>query len=502
MSTLAVQLHLWGHSVTGSDTEEIFYTDAILNAHSIMIYSPFSDEHIDDSLDLVVYSSAYELSHPELQRAKELGIEIYSYPELLGTLSQAMPSLCIAGVHGKSTVTSLALQMVQALPLQVCGIVGAYPLNDGKTELTHAMQRKDFSDHVLQRFHVPDIALFEACEYKYNFLVFSPRVLLITAIESDHNDVFPDHAAIEGAFLELIARVQDKGCILICADDEGCCAMAKKIDVADLAKRGIALVWYGSSQAFRQSPALREDYAELLRYSLVYENIENCSVSMGFEYTAEDANTEEISAKLLVSGAKIALNTLAAYAGLQELYTRVSGNLFDSDMHGAIVSLLGEYRGVKRRAEVLDYTGGIWIIDDYAHHPTAIRKTLAALKAFYQPQNIVVDFMAHTYTRTAALLDDFAQSFGDADVVIVNDIYASAREEQGSITGEGLAQTIAEHNRIVCYKPDFQEAALCALSFLHPGDIFVSLGAGHSWRVAEHLVDLLADPTEESSRDG
>ncbi len=501
MSSLAVEMQAWGHRMAGSDVEEVFYTDAILKTHGIPIHSPFSAKHIDGSLDLVVYSPAYELSHPELAQARALNIQLYSYVEILGQLSHMIPSLCVAGVHGKSSTASLAMQISRVLPLHHCGIAGAYPVEEsGKLSQDLNSQTKitvEGSDS--DTFISPDIGIFEACEYKQNFLLFSPCVLIITAIELDHTDVFPDYDSIEQAFLALIAQVQDGGSVLLCLDDAGCRRIAEKIDKNTLRDRQVHILWYGSAEQYAEIVAEEQQSGEP-NYVLMDECIRRKTTAMKFGWSVfEGGKTkrQNTHARLFVSGAKMALNTLAAYAGLQELHAQVVGHRFTRQLNKAIVKALAAYRGIKRRSEVYACIDGIWILDDYAHHPTAIRETLQALKAFYNPHRVVVDFMAHTYTRTAALIDGFAQAFAVADVVIVNDIYASAREEKGDISGEALAQAISEHNSIVCYKPDFEEAALCALSFLHAGDIFVSLGAGHSWRVAEHLVELLSKEGEQ-----
>jgi UDP-N-acetylmuramate--alanine ligase len=158
----------------------------------------------------------------------------------------------------------------------------------------------------------------------------------------------------------------------------------------------------------------------------------------------------------------------------------------------ALRSGVAAYRGSRRRSEVVGQVAGVTIVDDYGHHPTAIRATLAGYRTFYPNRRIIVDFMSHTYTRTAAFLSEFGTSFSAADIVILNRIYGSAREaEDAQVTGEDLAAAVAKNHPTVWYEPEFEGAAKRALQVLRPGDLFITMGAGDNFRVGEIVKSAL-----------
>ncbi len=481
MSTLAIRLQAMGHEVSGSDIPETFYTDEILARYGIPIRETFSADNITESCDLIIYSTAYDENLPEFNQARKFNIPTMTYAQYLGHASQVLPSICIAGVHGKSTVTSLTMHMAEAMGTEAFGVAGAFSIAELSENTKAGASYKKTSN----AYKIPDIGIFEACEYQRNFLCFTPRVLVITAIESDHNDYFPDHAAIEKAFQDVVQQVQDGGRILLCADDDGCIGLAKHLNKSELLTRNIGVSWYGTRKACEAIATTKDEDCYVISDEHTDQQETVGSVHM------RNQEEQTIPFVLRVCGGKLPLNVLAAYASLQELHRATHGSDYSFQKKEEILQSVSMYRGIKRRTEIYGNPGGILIIDDYAHHPTAIRATLRAIRTFYTPRRIVVDFASHTYTRTHALLDEFARAFEDADVVVVNDIYASAREKKGSITGKELARAISEYNSIVCYKPDFQEAALSALSFLKSGDAFVSLGAGQSWQVAKNITALL-----------
>jgi UDP-N-acetylmuramate--alanine ligase len=190
-----------------------------------------------------------------------------------------------------------------------------------------------------------------------------------------------------------------------------------------------------------------------------------------------------VAAALHVPGRHMALNAAGAILALQALWP---GTPID---HDALRAALARFRGTRRRSEVLGEWNDVLYVDDYAHHPAAIRTTLAGYRAFWPGRRIVVDFMSHTYSRTAALLDGFAGAFSDADIVLLNDIYASARETPiAGISGERLAAAIAAQHPAVEYHPSFDEAVARARTLLQPGDLFVTMGAGNNSEVGARLI--------------
>jgi UDP-N-acetylmuramate--alanine ligase len=195
-----------GAAVSGSDVDEPFYTDRILESLGVAI-TPFSSENIGHDLDLVIYSAAYpRATHPELVRADALGLPILSYPEALGAFSKARDSSGIAGVHGKTTTTALAGVIAAGMRIPATILAGSAVSSFG-----------DRSTLQLGDSHF----IAETCEYRRHFLNFFPRRIVLTSVESDHQDCFPSYEAIRDAFVDYVLRLPPSGALIYCADDEG-----------------------------------------------------------------------------------------------------------------------------------------------------------------------------------------------------------------------------------------------------------------------------------------
>jgi UDP-N-acetylmuramate--alanine ligase len=194
---------------------------------------------------------------------------------------------------------------------------------------------------------------------------------------------------------------------------------------------------------------------------------------------------------LKVPGKHNVLNATAAVAVCTEMSERLPG-LDNGQIQRVASRALGEYAGTRRRAEIVGEEAGILVIDDYGHHPTAIRTTLEGFRSFYPDRRIVLDFMSHTYSRTAALLDEFAGSFEAADLVILHGIYASAREKYtGTVNGKDLFRKARERHRWVLYTENIHGAASVYLQHACPGDLFITMGAGDNWKVGQDVLSRL-----------
>jgi UDP-N-acetylmuramate--alanine ligase len=195
--------------------------------------------------------------------------------------------------------------------------------------------------------------------------------------------------------------------------------------------------------------------------------------------------------RLRIPGRHNALNCAAAFALTNSLVRQEFGEPgWTPERLNRVQRALEDFRGSKRRSEIIGEAGGILFMDDYGHHPTAIRTTLAGLREFYPCRRIILSFMSHTYTRTAALLDEFATSFGDADALILHKIYGSAREEyRGGISGETLYQKTKALRSGVYYEEEPEGAVELLESLLRPGDLFITMGAGDNWKLGRLLLD-------------
>ena len=453
---LAELMHKTGVKVSGSDTPEIFYTDAILKELNIPYYENFDASHIGGSFDMVIHSAAYSAdSNPELARALELDIPVLKYTDALGAWSARFDSTGVCGVHGKTTTTAIAgvLMRAAALPAQI--LTGSAAVDfGGRSTLSLG-----------DRYFIA-----ETCEYRKHFLSFRPRRIILTSVESDHQDFFPDYESIRDAFVEYCRLLPQGGQLIYCADDPGASEVAKIIECDN---RGIEIIPYG--------------FTALGDYKIVSYNVEKERAVFTLSGIPGDF-------KLRIPGRHEALNTASALAltvslAKNERGVSDGGSLSDVQI-ASIKTALENFKSTKRRSEIIGEAGGIIFMDDYGHHPTAIKTTLAGIKSFYPYRRLIVSFMSHTYTRTSALLDEFASSFESADILFLHKIYSSARENyKGGVNGRTLFEkAVSLRSGGTAYyvdEPDDAFEPLCEM--LKPGDIFVTLGAGNNWPLGEKL---------------
>ncbi|MDR2618696.1 MAG: UDP-N-acetylmuramate--L-alanine ligase [Treponema sp.] len=455
MCALAELLHNRGVSVSGSDTGEVFYTDAILKELGIPFYESFEASHIDGSADLVIYSAAYSFdTNPEMAEAQRRNLLICKYTDALGAYSGLFDSSGIAGVHGKTTTTALAGTLIRGLGLPaqvlagsaVSGFGGRSTLNLGDAYFVA-----------------------ETCEYRRHFLSFRPKRILLTSVESDHQDYYPDYPSIRDAFLEYCRLLPGSGELIYCADNPGASEVAS---VLKTERQDLQLTPYGFS-----APG---DWG-----------IESCSVKDEHIVMALRGFPGEL--RIPVPGRHTALNAAAALALVSSLLRKEYGCCrWDSERQEKVRKALEEFRGSRRRSEILGEAWGILFIDDYGHHPTAVKTTLEGLREFYPQRRLIVSFMSHTYSRTASLLDEFASSFTAADYVLLHKIYSSAREVyHGGVTGKTLYEkTKAIMGEGVFYTEEPEDACGIAEKLLAPGDVFVTMGAGDNWKLGRRLLSL------------
>ncbi len=459
MAALAEICNSRGANITGSDVEDTFYTDEVLRKINISP-KPFDSSNIHSDIQFVVHSAAYKTDlHPELLKAIELGIPVVKYTDALGALSSTVNSCGVAGVHGKTTVTALCGSLVQALEFPAQVLVGSAVASFG-------------GSCTLNNGHEYFIA--ETCEYERNFLSFSPRRIILTGVESDHQDYFPTYNDIRDAFVEYALLLPSKGQLIYCADDAGAVEVAQ---IVENQRSDIELVPYGKTaqSAYKvESTGIKDGY-------------QTFTIS---QYAQNDF-------AIRIPGEHTILNCAAATALLCEIY---------KELHGTIPSFELLYKGfwnfcgTKRRSEIVGECNDILFIDDYAHHPTAIETTLAGLKEFYRGRKIIVDFMAHTYSRTAALFERFSAAFKSADEVILHEIYASARENNdGTVDGKKLYKAVSDLHKNVQYFEKPLDAMPYVLDRLEPTDIFVTMGAGDNWKLGNEVLSALQKKIGQTS---
>jgi UDP-N-acetylmuramate--alanine ligase len=459
MTALAEILSARGASVSGSDTHERFYTDAILKRLGIPYYESFSADHISSDFFCVIHSVAYDPnSNPELKAAETMGLPVSTYPEALGMLSRNGDFSGISGVHGKSTTTAMTGILLKALDLPATVLSGTeVPAFGNRASLIMGDQ-----------FFVA-----ETDEFRRNFLNYSPDRVVITSIEPDHLDYFRNLEDILGAFTEYANSLPEGGVLVFNTDDQNVRLLAQRL----FEKRDdLTVIPYGT-----QAEGLyRIDSIDTLKGK-------TCFRLRGFD--AEFV--------LKVPGRHNAYNATAAIALASCIREKAENQKCDPRV---LREALESFGGSRRRCEVLGYAGGILFMDDYAHHPTAVRETLKGIREFYPEKRIVVDFMSHTYSRTKALLTEFGDSFASADRVILHKIYSSAREvNRGEISGRDLFNEVSRHHGDVVYFEEPFEAAPYLKSSLGKDDLFLTMGAGDNWRLGAELFDELSREVGDSN---
>ena len=442
MAALAELLAASGARVRGSDVPEKFFTDEILDAAGIPYTETFDASHLDPEPDLVVHSAAYPIdSNAELIEAGRRGLPILVYPAALGAFSEGFPVAAgISGVHGKTTTTAMAGVVARALGLPASVLAGSLVPDFGDRATLHLGE---------------ELFIAETCEYKRHFLYFHPSAILVTSIELDHTDYFADFDDIFRAFHEYAFKLPPGGLLVYCADEPGAVALASSVHHA---RPDVRLVPYGlhAEGAFRVVD--RRSGSGESRFRLA-----------GFG--------PELS--LRIPGGHNVLNAAGACA---LVFTLAGRPITDADLE-SVGQALATFRGSRRRSQIVGEAGGVLVIDDYGHHPTAVALTLQGLKDFYPGRRLVVDFMSHTYSRTKALLNEFAASFAAADEVVLHKIYSSARElDTLGIDGRTLFEATQRVHPRVKYFNEVLDAVPYYLETLKPGDLLVTMGAGDNWK--------------------
>ena len=441
MSGLAQILIKEGFKISGSDSKESAMTRA-LESQQVKINYGQRAENISsaDKIDVVVYTAAVHPDNPEFAAAKEAGIPMLTRAELLGQIMKqyALP-VAISGTHGKTTTTS----MVSKILLEA----------DTDPTLSIGGVFKDIGGNI--RVGQSEYFVTEACEYTNSFLSFFPKISVISNIDADHLDFFKDLEDIRHSFRKFAELLPADGTLVISGDIENVDEITHDLPCT--------IVTYGSSDKFDYYPT-----------DIVYDEHGNPS------FTAHLPMGKELKIKLAVPGIHNVYNALAAIA--------VSTVLNIEDKH--IVSGLSLFGGTSRRFEYKGEISGVTIIDDYAHHPTEIKATLTAAKN-YPHEKIWCVFQPHTYTRTKALLDEFAKALSLADHVVLADIYAAREKDDLGISSRTLADKIVSLGHECNYFPtlsNFNEIEKFLLQNCTKGDLLITMGAGDVVKIGDELL--------------
>ena len=438
MSAIAEILLERGFQVSGSDMKESEMVDKLI-ASGAEIFLGHRAKNVEGA-DLVVYTAAVSDDNPEIARARELGIPAVTRAQMLGRLmSEYDYSIAVSGTHGKTTTTSmvsLILKHANKAPTILVGgnlaeIGGNVEVGSGQYFVT------------------------EACEYRDSFLSLCPKIEIILNIDSDHLDYFKDIDHIVKSFDRFSKLVPEDGTIIAYNANPFVNSVVKDLD---------NVITFGFSENCTYYVTDIEFNRGLPKFTVNHEGRALASI------------------QLAIPGEHNILNSLASFACCHMLGVDVED----------IVSTLENFSGTQRRFDIKGQTAdGRKIIDDYAHHPTEIKATLAA--AVKIPHNSLwCLFQPHTYTRTLALFDQFAASFENADKVVLAEIYAAREQNVYNISSKGLVQEIRKQypDKEVYYFDKLEDIASFVYNNSSAGDLIMTMGAGDIYKAGEMILKL------------
>ena len=421
MRALAELLARRGFAVTGCDAHPGPIDD--LEALDINVTKGHSPDHVNGARELIV-TSALPKNHPEILRARELGVPIIRRAEALGRAVAGGKLVGVAGTHGKTTTTVMTTSVLAGAGLKPTGIAGGR-VAEWKGNL---------------RYESDDLFVVEADEYDRSFLTLSPKVAVVTNIEADHLDIYRDLDDIRSTFSNF---VHDAATIVLCDDDTG----ARSMDVPPSAE----VIRYG----------LKSRDARLIANNLRPRGHETV---FSVAYDAEPLG--EVT--LQVPGNHNVLNALAAIGVALSL-----GLSLDAMRNG-----LMQFRGVDRRFQRLCDVAGVTIVDDYAHHPTEIAATLQAARASYPGRRVVAAFQPHLFSRTRDFSKEFGIALAAADAVFLADIYPAREQPIPGVTSALVATSLENAGRPPAWRGARTELAAALNEFVRAGDVVITIGAG------------------------
>ncbi len=439
MSGLAEILLSRKFPVSGSDSHESALTDQ-LAAQGAMVHYPQMAENITDDIDVVVYTAAIHPDNPEFRAAQEKNLPMLTRAQLLGEIMRNYKeAINVSGTHGKTTTTSMITEILLEAHKDPTVSVGG--------------MLKDIGGNI--RVGGQETFVVEACEYTNSFLSFFPTIEVILNVEADHLDFFKDIDDIRHSFKLFAEKLPEDGLLVINKD-------IKHSEYFTQALKCRVVTFGHEKDADYTANFISYDKFAHPSYTLFYKGEELAQVELG------------------VTGEHNIYNSLAAVAVARSL---------DIPME-TILRGLKRFTGTDRRFQKKGSVNGFTIIDDYAHHPQEIAATIEAAKK-YPHRKLWIVFQPHTYSRTAALLDDFAGALSQADEIVLADISAAREKNTIGISSDDLRKHMLEQNTNVYYIPKFEDIEDFLLQHVEEGDVLITMGAGDIYKVGD---DLLKQP--------
>jgi UDP-N-acetylmuramate--alanine ligase len=442
MSGIAEVLVNLGFRVSGSDAKRSSVTDR-LQQMGIDFTEGHNGENVGDA-HVVVRSTAVRDENPEVVEAHHRSIPVIPRAEMLAELMRLKPhTVAVAGSHGKTTTTSMVATVLGHAGMDptivVGGVVGAFGSN--------------------AHLGTSDLMVVEADESDRSFLMLIPTIAVVTNIDREHMDYYHDMDDVRTCFTKFVNSVPFYGASILCLDDPNVQAIIPHIE-----RRRIT---YGLSAQ-----------ADISAHNIRYDQ------SFGSIFTIWHGADVVGDISLRVPGLHNVYNALAAIAVGFELDVPFN----------QIAEALASFAGAGRRFQPKGELNGVMVVDDYGHHPTEVKATLAAAKIGSGGRRIVVLFQPHRYSRTHDLMEEFARSFNNADTLFITDIYAASEDPIEGTTAETLTAAIKRFgHKDVRYIGALENAAATLRDYVQPGDLVLTLGAGTVSRVSDQLLELLGE---------
>ena len=442
MSAIARILLAWGHQVSGSDLKLSLLTDR-LRELGATVRQGHDASHLDDA-ELVVYTAAAQTENPELAEARRRDLPILQRAEMVARLMAGRRAIAVAGCHGKTSTTALI-----AFILRRAGRDPTFLVGGEMVDLATNAEAGSGQEIVV-----------EADEFAGAFLHYHPQIAVVTNIEPDHLDYYGSFPRLLAAFRQFLSQVPADGTIVACADDPTLREMLAHPEQHPPIRAHV--VRYG----------VTED-AEFFTKNLLRKDVGGFSFLL--QYHGEPVGSFETG----LAGIHQVRNALAAIAVASVLELPEE----------AVRDAVARFRGVQRRFQHIGDAAGVTVMDDYAHHPTEVRATIAAAVQRFPGRRLVCLFQPHTYTRTRYLLDGFRTCFQGVDELLIAETYAAREEPSAGMSAHELADLLEDPP--ARYVGSLAEAPAAVLAMLRPGDVFFTIGAGNVDEVGPKVLEGL-----------
>ena len=454
MTSMAQMLLDLGKTVSGSDVDEEFVTQLLLDKMPVEILA-FNEQSITKDIDAVIYSGAHQgRKNPEVVRAHKLGIPVISHAEALGIMMNGKKGISVCGVGGKSTTSAMISWVLEKAGVRPSFSVGVGNILDldktGQYEINGSYFVAEADEYATD----------PTCNLTPRFMHQHPEIIVCTNLRYDHPDIYPSFEDTKKAYKAFFNNLQANGTLIINSDDAGLVLLATSFLEETGKLRGISLI------TVSQNDQAADYFLSAFEPSKEEQN---------FRYIKDG---QEFLAKLHVPGQHNAFNALCAIVVAEKIGVPIN----------KAIDTISSFQGTIRRFQNMGNKNGVQYFDDYAHHPIEIKRVLIELRKMYPHEKVTAVFQPHTYSRTKSLLNEFGLAFSDGNEVILFDIFASARESfDSSITSDMLVEKIMQEHTKAINLHDQVHVVEYLKNSVKPGDVVITLGAGDLYKLHEMI---------------